>query len=128
MILPVTLQVADAAYLSGKYAISADLFTDLTAEGNTPETMAKGLAGLGWCRLKLNDYEAADRVFSQFLERYPDRSQRRRRRFGSRPGFGTLGPGFGRRQRVSAGAGALSQRPATAGHFGRRRASARSLG
>lgn len=71
MTLPITLQVADAAYLSGQHAIAADLFTTLSADGNPPEMMAKGLAGLGWSRAKLGDYEAADRVFAQFLERYP---------------------------------------------------------
>ncbi len=71
MTAAITLQVADAAYLAGKFDIAADLFTALQAEDNSPEMKAKAMAGLGWSRVKLGDYEAADRIFAEFLEKYP---------------------------------------------------------
>jgi cellulose synthase operon protein C len=71
LLMPATGQVAEAAFTAGQYAIAAELFTVLASDGNPPEIIARGLAGLGYSRASLGDYAAADRVFAKLLETYP---------------------------------------------------------
>ncbi|HTQ38607.1 MAG TPA: tetratricopeptide repeat protein [Pirellulales bacterium] len=71
LILPTTEQVADAAYAAGQYQVATVLFNDLAADGNPPDLVAKGLSGMAWSKLQLNEDEAAEKSFAKFLEHFP---------------------------------------------------------
>ena len=64
-------QIADAAYDAGQFKVAADLFASLATSGGPPEIVAKGLAGIGWCRYQLGDFEGANFAMEQFLEKFP---------------------------------------------------------
>ncbi|HEY2760573.1 MAG TPA: tetratricopeptide repeat protein, partial [Pirellulales bacterium] len=64
-------QIADAAYDAGQFKVAADLFAELATSGGSPEIVAKGLAGIGWCRYQLGDFEGANFAMEQFLEKFP---------------------------------------------------------
>jgi len=72
-LIPATTdRVAQAAYAAGLYKAAAPLFSDLAADGNPPELVAKGLSGAAWCHLKAGENQAANEAFAKFLERFPN--------------------------------------------------------
>ena len=71
-LVPTTVaQIADAAYDAGHFKLAADQFAALATSGSSPDIVAKGLAGIGWCRYQMGDFEGANFAMGQFLEKFP---------------------------------------------------------
>ncbi|MCC7085589.1 MAG: tetratricopeptide repeat protein [Pirellulales bacterium] len=71
MLLTTTHHVAEAAYAAGQYQAAYDLFSQLAAQGNPAELIAAGLAGMGWSRQQLGEFETAAEIFGEFLQLFP---------------------------------------------------------
>lgn len=71
VVLPITSQLAEAAFAAGDRAWACELFQQMAAEGNPPEHIAKGLAGLAWSKLNAEDLPGAAALFERLLKEFP---------------------------------------------------------
>ena len=65
-------RTAESAFAGGDTKTAEPLFTLLAREGNSDEALGRGLAGLGWCQFKADDFREAAETFAQLLARFPD--------------------------------------------------------
>lgn len=72
LIVPMTEQLADAAYDAGDTAWSQALFAQLADQGRAADKQMAGLAGLGWSQYKAGQLEQAAATFGQVLAKSPD--------------------------------------------------------
>jgi TolA-binding protein len=70
--VPMTEQLAEAAYEAGDTAWSQELFARLAKQGPAADKQMAGLAGLGWSQFKAGNLEEAAATFGQVLAKKPD--------------------------------------------------------
>jgi TolA-binding protein len=64
--------VAEKSYAAGKTNIAETWFGLMTEEGRKQETIARGLSGLAWLKMKSNDTGEANRIFERLLTEFPN--------------------------------------------------------
>jgi TolA-binding protein len=72
LIVPMTEQLAEAAYDGGDTAWSKALFARLAKQGPAADKQVAGLAGLGWSQFKAGQLEEAAATFGQVLAKGPN--------------------------------------------------------
>ncbi len=72
LIVPMTEQLAEAAYEAGDTGWSKELFARLAKQGPAAGKQMAGLAGLGWSQFKSGSLEEAAATFGQVLAKGPD--------------------------------------------------------
>ena len=71
VVLPVTHQLAEAAYAAGEKELATKLFSRMTEAQQKPEFIAKGLSGLAWSKLNAGETDVAAVLFQKLLKEYP---------------------------------------------------------
>jgi len=72
LIIPITEQMAEAAYDAGETSWSSRLFNWLGRDAQTPGYDARGISGLAWSQYKSGKLEEAAATFGQLLQKDPD--------------------------------------------------------
>jgi TolA-binding protein len=72
LIVPITEQMAEAAYDAGELSWSRTLFRWLARSSGSVEYERKGLAGLAWSHFKLGELEEGAATFDELLKKDPD--------------------------------------------------------
>jgi TolA-binding protein len=70
-LVPISEQLAEAAYEAGDTEWSAQLFRWLVSESGSKEHQLKGMAGLGWSQLKAGQLTEAATTFGKLLDSDP---------------------------------------------------------
>ncbi|HZZ72299.1 MAG TPA: tetratricopeptide repeat protein [Pirellulales bacterium] len=70
--LPVTQNLADAAFAAGDKAWAAELYSALSAAGNPPHYIKQGLAGLARCQVQSEKLTDANSTLERLVNEYPD--------------------------------------------------------
>jgi TolA-binding protein len=65
-------QVAELAFAAGELETALTLYSLLARPGNSPESLRRGFAGVGWCRFQASDWRGAAAAFEQLLNQFPD--------------------------------------------------------
>lgn len=72
LMIPITEQLAEAAYDAGDTGWSAGLFKLLGRDSQSQGADKRGLSGLGWSQFKAGQLEEAAATFEQLLQKNPD--------------------------------------------------------
>ncbi|MCH8921926.1 MAG: tetratricopeptide repeat protein [Planctomycetes bacterium] len=72
ILLPATLHFGEAAFAAGNHALALKLFDRLTAKGNPPRYIAKGISGKAWCQHRAKDLKGSAETFEQLLLEHAD--------------------------------------------------------
>lgn len=64
--------VAEKSYSAGKVEFAERWFALMIEDGMEPETIARGLSGLAWLKMKSEETEEANRIFERLLTEFPD--------------------------------------------------------
>ncbi|RCS44622.1 hypothetical protein DTL42_17010 [Bremerella cremea] len=64
-------QIANTAYRAGETAWAQQLYQQMATEGNPPQIVEQGLAGLAWCQLASSDATSASSALDDLLAKNP---------------------------------------------------------
>lgn len=63
--------VAEKSYAAGEFEFSEAWFALMIEDGKEPETIARGLSGMAWLKMKSEDTDSANRIFERLLTEFP---------------------------------------------------------
>lgn len=64
--------VAEKSYAAGEIEFAEVWFALMIEDGMGPETIARGLSGMAWLKMKSEDTDEANRIFERLLTEFPD--------------------------------------------------------